>query len=215
MATADVEDSALRGGDRLHQTTESTRGIAAQWFLASALGVATGLSFYLMAVTGVVIDLPTQPDDTLGGLWELLVVSGLAGAAAGVVQWMMLRRFVSRAGWWVASTSVGWLTAIIWWIMTDYVAAAGGVATGYVTGAFQWLVLRRSASGAAWWVPTSVVGMTVALAATGWLAEAQADLSGYVATSLVAGVLGGLVYALATAGPLVWMLRLPRRVSVD
>ena len=47
------------------------------------------------------------------------------------------------------------------------------------------------------------------------LAEAQADLSGYVATSLVAGVLGGLVYALATAGPLVWMLRLPRRVSVD
>jgi hypothetical protein len=33
---------------------------------------------------------------------------GIGGAVAGVGQWLLLRRHVRRAGWWVAASTLGW-----------------------------------------------------------------------------------------------------------
>jgi hypothetical protein len=37
-----------------------------------------------------------------------LVAGTVAGLSLGTVQWLMLRRYARRAGWWVVGTAVGW-----------------------------------------------------------------------------------------------------------
>lgn len=93
--------------------------------------------------------------------WTLAVAFG--GAVTGVLQWRVLRRHVSRAGWWVSASSLGWglSMAVAGTVMAVgsravvdppmiYVATlfvggllAGGTVLGAVTGAaVVWLLMQ-------------------------------------------------------------------------
>lgn len=64
---------------------------AGWWVLASALGGA---------LIGTVASTVRVVDPTAGVV--------LAGASFGILQWLVLRRHIARAGWWLLASPIGW-----------------------------------------------------------------------------------------------------------
>jgi len=109
------------------------------------------------------------------------VALGVAdGAILGVLQWLALRRWFPRAARWVWVTALAWAWALAaFWLIVDLfpplqdsrfardptsfqIGIVDSLLAGVVVGGVQWLLLRRWAKGAAWWVPASVLGAVVA-----------------------------------------------------
>jgi hypothetical protein len=136
------------------------------------------------------------------------------GIGVGVLQWLVLRRRVSGAGWWVLASAAGGYGIIqagflgfsqslesygllLRW--TGVVALGGAV-----TGTLQWLVLRGQVSRAGWWVLASTVGWGLVGAVLGAFPWGVGDTDALVALVVTAAVLGAV-----TGGALVWLLRQP------
>ncbi len=104
---------------------------AGRWVLAS-LGAA--------AVVGVVVFGVGAVSADVG--W--VVGAAAFGTVLGALQWLVLRRQVARAGWWVLASTVGWVVGgpvggIVGW-------AALGAVYGAVTGpVLVWLLRQRPA----------------------------------------------------------------------
>ncbi len=91
---------------------------AIRWVLASTVagavigvvGVALGatLGFGTRWVGGG----PETAGEASSGEWALSVLLVLYGTVLGVLQWLVLRRQVARAGWWVLASTVGWPVSI-------------------------------------------------------------------------------------------------------
>lgn len=132
-----------------------------RWVVASALGWVVGLSLFaegsrvlnallagVLAAAGVVHagNLKKFPFE----IFDLPFGGAVAGAAIGVLQWLLLRRNVTAAGWWVLASAIGWAVAYIApWMGTASVgpATALGMITGSLTGALLvWLLRRRRKS---------------------------------------------------------------------
>ncbi len=102
---------------------------ASRWVLAS-LGAAIVVGVVVFGVGSVEVDAG----------W--VVGTGLFGAAAGLLQWPVLRRAVPRAGWWVLASTLGWIAGIpageaVGW---NGLGAVHGVITGTV---LVWLLRAR------------------------------------------------------------------------
>jgi hypothetical protein len=137
-----------------------------------------------------------------------------AGSIAGVLQWPVLKRYISSGAWWALAGSAGSLVAV----NAGRVIGAGeplhyGV-EGAAIGLLQWLVLRREVVSALWWVPISAIGWLI-----GGLAIAPAwNFWGAIATEhtallvyhTVPRAVGGLICGIAT-GAALWMLLRNRR----
>jgi hypothetical protein len=85
----------------------------------------------------------------LSTLLRYAVVAALGGAVRGILQWLVLRGKVSRAGWWVLASTVGWalgmtVSRVIPWgddsdVLLPMVVT--GAVMGAVTGgALVWLL---------------------------------------------------------------------------
>ena len=116
---------------------------AGWWVLASAIGAAVGL------VVVDATDLGTSPitfDGSRFGLQVGAVTGVMVGASIGVAQWLVLRRWLSRAGWWILTSVAGWTTG---WAVGWAVGGVGhfvvpGVLGGTFTGAaLVWLLQRQ------------------------------------------------------------------------
>lgn len=69
------------------------------------------------------------------GIGHWLLQQVVLGLAIGVMQWLPLRKYVRRAGWWIIANSIGMLinVPVAGWIL--------GVQTGLVTGlALIWIM---------------------------------------------------------------------------
>jgi len=70
--------------------------------------------------------------------------------------------------WWVVANAVGWAAGLAVGCGTIWIygcnATVAGALVGAVSGAAQWLVLRRQAQKAGWWVLASTVGWTLGMA---------------------------------------------------
>ena len=97
---------------------------------------------------------------------ELAGVGAVAGAVAGIMQWLVLRRRISRAGWWVLVSAIGWAmgSIVFFYSYYRYTFWSGLVVAGAVVGIMQWLVLRRHISQAGWWILASAGGVVAGLA---------------------------------------------------
>ena len=185
------------------------------WVLATAAGFSIGgpLESVLGRSSGMIV----------------VVYVSVGGTAAAVLQWLVLRRRLSRAGWWVATGIAGAAIAAA----TGLAAGVGaGVATGIVeglsksvaegmeagivagtdiagvttailfgtaVGAVQWPVLRRQVERAGWWVLACALGWVV----SGFSAGVTDTAAGWAVL--------GAVYGAVTGCVLVWLLR--RRVD--
>lgn len=123
--------------------------------------------------------------------------AGVFGIALGIPQWLVLRRYLPRTGWWMGATALG---AAIFWGMVPFItyfafvlaflvlslfsspevrtaldavfypvmAAIGGAAAGLIVGLLQqWLVLERHLRHAGWWAVSSIAGGAMAAGIAG------------------------------------------------
>jgi hypothetical protein len=162
------------------------------WVLASTTGLALGFAGGFAAGFAI--------GGAISGTASQSVFGVVVGASAGTMQWLVLRRQVSRAGWWVLATTLGMgvgfaLVRVV--TLTVSRMAGGGPMFGLVNGALvgtligtmQWLVFRWQVSRAGWWVLASALGMGVGFA--------------------LDQVAGQLVGVAMTGIALVWLLRRP------
>ena len=76
-----------------------------RWIVASAVGWAIGRA---VAVTTALVFLALGLPVSVGLGWSGLVGWFAVGAGAGVLQWLVLRRHLARASWWIVASVVGW-----------------------------------------------------------------------------------------------------------
>ncbi len=177
-------------------------GVWALWTVLAAVGGIAGGAVTWSWATEVI----ARGFVTAGRTAEVAAVLALAGLATGVAagvigglgEWLLLRRWVSGAGWWIVVTAVGravgWSLALtVGWLWSELVVSStgsgaagilgldvGGLVGGSAVGLSQWIVLRR-------WVPRSL--LWIAASAVG--GAAGIGLSQYVAQAAAGGVVAG------------------------
>ena len=210
-------------------------GFWALWMLASSVGFAV-----ILAVVGanVTVGFPRwlilgvsvaySVGDVVGfavsfGLAKVVVavvVGTVVGAPLGIAQWLVLRRQISRAGWWVLATSVGVAVTLvvgvsdreIGWFDLGLLARLAVLVVPL--GISQWLVLRRQIPRAGWWMLATIVGVTVTFAVVGAVDGPLGLTVGWVVGYTVGGTVGGAVGGAITGGVMVWLLRQPAAKEV-
>ena len=191
--------------------------IVTLWVLATVVGALLGTLGVLTLVSRLaLLQAPALLTNLLGG-------AGL-GAGLGLAQWLVLRRYVPAAGWWVPASILGAACGVaLGTAAADAVgpvfaatitsagrpapgglrpilnlavtAAISGAALGLSMGVAQWVVLRRQVPEAGRWIVTSTLGWPAALA----VGALVVNNGGLIAGLLVAGVVGGSVTGAALA----------------
>ena len=195
------------------------------------LGWLAATIFGFAIATAVVLTVGDTLEDTLGDVVAVAVYGILFGVVVGTLQWLALKQYMNRVGWWIPATLVGAALSAV--LMTAYDAAVqplglgettqvvvGIVLVGAIVGISQWPVLRPHVSRAGWWVLASILGMALFMP-VGWATEhlgiwywgfwVPSKLFGYTVSYLVVftflGGLGGAVHGAATGIALLWLLR--------
>jgi hypothetical protein len=193
------------------------RGFLRTWVAANALGLGAGMALFAAIAEGFeqsgILESP-EVDILVGHLIGLL----LAGALFGLMQWLVLRRYIPQTGWSFLGASAGlWLGYVVGYeaigFPFDYVlgpALAAGLA-----GLAQWFALRRYVAGAGWWVLAGALGFMLgsipglAIAFLG-LGEAIGEgYFGWVALNGLMCSINGAIGGAITGGVLLWLLRRP------
>jgi len=92
-----------------------------------------------------------------------------------LAQWLVFRRHLSRAGWWVLATILGMAVggaigmatrvsrqvALAWAVGDGSDVVRTGATLGAAVGVAQWLFLRQHFAEAGWWIPASIAGWTI------------------------------------------------------
>lgn len=149
------------------------------WIILTALCIPVALGLGFVILRGIVLfigeyiywnGVERLTEDFLFGF----VIAPTAGILVGLAQFVLLRRYLPRMGWWVLTTAGGWslglllilpglLTALtdIWGAESIYQTWAyvlGFSLLGLSVGFGQWLVLRRRLPTAGWWIGANVLG---------------------------------------------------------
>jgi hypothetical protein len=133
--------------------------MAGWWILASTAGFAVACGAVTAAAGASVAFGYSEGFDELGSFatvlgWTLTVALG--GAVTGILQMLVLRARVFRAGWWVLASAVGWglgMAVVGYGAVLDEVwdsplallwsLVGGGVVMGAVTGGTLVWLLRQ------------------------------------------------------------------------
>jgi hypothetical protein len=171
-------------------------GFLLRWFLTFIGFIAGGA--VATAVSG-----------RLDSLAAALVGGALAGAVIGGGQWLVLRRVLPGAAWWIGATAVGQALGLaLGAALVDYGTdprdlAIQGVITGLATGALQAIVLRRGGVAGLWWAlamcPLWALGWIVT-----WAAGIDVDQQFYNF-----GASGSIVFTLLSGLLLIRLLSIP------
>lgn len=124
------------------------------WVLASGLAWPVAWLMFAMVAEGIGVITWTRNAAT-GSTLTGFASEAMGGALLGIMQWCVLRRKYSRAGWWVLATALGWALggpvgqAVFRGLNAPSVSLSGalvylgigGVAFGLVNGAVTGVVL--------------------------------------------------------------------------
>jgi hypothetical protein len=110
---------------------------AGWWILASGAGTLLG---YL--AMGLGLGVADTKGETAFARLAVPASMVVAGGVVGALQWFVLRRWVSRAGWWVLASSLSWFAAEFAYLQLTranegnllWGAAASGTISGAITG---------------------------------------------------------------------------------
>ncbi len=115
---------------------------AGWWILASGVGSLVG---FLIQGVGLAGADTGQGFLFISDRYVVDVAAIFAGAVAGAMQWLVLRQWVGRAGWWVLASSVSWFGATYVYVFStranDVHLPLGGAAAGILSGTIMGLVL--------------------------------------------------------------------------
>ena len=185
------------------ERTRAEWGFWLQWVLTSILGFAMGA-----AIGNAVTD---------------LIFMALFGAVGGFMQWLVLRRQITGAGWWVLASTLSFaiapLAAIAGvMVMSQVMSLDGnpltapillGVIFGVLSAIMPWLVLRRQLARAGWWVPAHLLGSLLGGVLGIVTFHAVSAIGFYQFAWAAAGAMFGAGLGAITGITLVWLLRQP------
>lgn len=167
-----------------------------QWVLASAVGWSLGpmVQQALIEASGT-------------SRSQLALGIGL-GLMLGLAHWLIFLPQPYQVGiWWVLVSIIGWGIGwpLGWSLGWQIFGSLGfgvihgviGLIGGAGAGLGQWLILRSQVHRAGWWIAISALGWGLALGFTFTFFRSQAN------------TLTGVIAALLTGGPLIWLLRQP------
>ena len=175
---------ADRPSDRVQPTPLTWQGwlrVWALWLVLTTIGglAGLGLAAYLEGFAVVSGWLP----------WEIQTGIALtaAGAGMGFGQWLLLRRWVRQAAWWVPATALGQAAG---WAMAGALSLElqAEPLIWVVSGLAQWLLLQRWTYRAWWWLPAALVvgGSQMILNWTGYWGLVS-DVSGWALHATISG----------------------------
>ncbi len=192
-----------------------------RWVLVCIVGWFLGI-FIGSYLFNIIIYIEIFRRNALGFILANSIGGAALGSVVGLMQWLILRRRFSWAGWWIFASTVGfafaggggtgaklaaiggyremgyWSGLIVEWAI---IMVLGGA----VTGILQWLILRSQASRAGWWVLASTVGCGSMVL---WEACFGCKFWGEgILPFLLLSVWSGAVLGMVTGGALVWLLR--------
>jgi hypothetical protein len=168
--------------------TQTRRGFWLGWLPTFVAFIAGGS--LAIAVSGRVDSVPAA---VVGG--------AMAGAVIGTGQWLVLRRLLPGAAWWIAATAVGQAVglaagaALVGYGTEPRDLALQGAITGLAIGVLQALVLRRGGANGLWWAlampPLWAVGWLVTWAGRIHVDEQFVNFGAYgvITVTLLSGVL--------------------------
>jgi hypothetical protein len=185
-------------------------GLRIRWTLLSAAGLAGGL------IAALALGAPIQA--VVGMMLVTPILTGVVGAVFGTSQWVLLRRRLASARWWIPASAAGLgLGLALGVVLVEqtgraitggqvHVATLGsfsralsmmvvGLVSGAALGAAQWLVLRSRRAVARSWFLVSALGLGAALLCASLATDllfgglkSPLGLAGFV---LVAGLVAG------------------------
>jgi hypothetical protein len=175
--------------------TRNELGLGLWWVLATTVGWVVGFAIC----------------EAQKEFFESLSADGaVIGTSVGILQWLVMRRHVSRAGWWILVSIVGFgIGKLIGDAIAQAVSGPVGIglsggAIGASLGLAQWLILRRHVVEAGWWVLASALAWAV-----GWsiVMLAEETAGGPTGTAYLIGAAGAAVAGVVTGGSLIWLFR--------
>jgi hypothetical protein len=187
-----------------------------QWLLLSTVGWALG--FFVGFALGTIISEDLIPNSVFGEILAYFMLGTVLGSVVGLMQWFVLRRQISRAGWWILASAAGLAVVIGAGItlaaLMEYSVELGSFASllrwvlvmalgGAVTGILQRPVLQQRVSRASWWVLANTLGWALCIFVAG---SAGLMLPGL---QIVAFFGGGILLGGITGVAMVWLLRQP------
>ena len=122
------------------------------WVALNAIAVM--MAWY---ITFAIMDLVTGEDDSL----IFILLFPIIGLLTGILQYILLRRYLPHMGWWIAATFLGWLMPFVWFFIFSRVVIPGSSTVRIVLGMIvlgttvalpQWWLLRKRVQHAWWWV---------------------------------------------------------------
>lgn len=194
-----------------------------RWVIANT--IAQSIGWFVAAHLGQIID-----KFDIENLYPILLLLGtLEGLLLGFAQYLVLRRYIRKASYWIFFTTVGVL--ISWFMGLTVSAVIGlfyaanlhqkittlinevallGAAIGTVIGCAQWLILKAVNKQAIWWVFTNALafslGLVIAFIGAGINISPELNIH----TSLIAVATGGVMgiaISSITGMVLVWLLK--------
>lgn len=186
-------------------SSEIVVGFTIEWTLASSVGwVASFIVPLFLVVGGSGHGSPLPRDVVMAkpALTPREIITWCAlglpsGAITGLVQWLILRHRVSRAGWWVPASAIGLATAfvsiystplfVIRAMSNHLLFVTAWAILGAISGVFQWLVLRSQLRRSGWWILTSVLVCIVAGELWTWIPW-MVGLLGWVVVGIITGI---------------------------
>ena len=189
------------------------------WMGASIAGVIVYVLVIPIVVGVVSVLAPMQQAENLTPEQQWIVIairllgSAALGAALGVAQWLVMRRYLRGAGWWVLATLLGYSVPLVAGPIFPFpeLPRLPGIwmflAFGVILGILQWLTLRGRVYQAGWWIAISIGGWLVAYALigiaflTGQYVEPFDMLSAFIVPVAVAGA--GIILLLRRVAPVI------------
>jgi hypothetical protein len=122
------------------------------WVALNAIAVI--MAWY---ITWAIMSLVTETDDSL----LLYLLFPIIGLLTGILQYILLRRYLPHMGWWIAATFLGWLMPFVIGFIFSGLFIPGSSTVRIVLGMIvlgttvalpQWWLLRKRVQHAWWWV---------------------------------------------------------------
>jgi len=123
------------------------------WVALNAIAVI--MAWY---ITWAIMPLVTERGE---GTRLLDLLFPIIGLLTGILQYILLRRYLPHMGWWIAATFLGWLMPFVWFFIFSRVIIPGSSTVRIVLGMIvlgttvalpQWWLLRKRVQHAWWWV---------------------------------------------------------------
>lgn len=148
------------------------------WVMLSAVSIPLAFVVYwgiiglIVPWIGVRMQVGNQSVITEDYLMPYFFIPAI-GLFTGLFQYLLLRRYWPRSGWWILATSLGWVLTAAVTVLRYPLSLRFGldlastsawlppltyIISGSIAGLAQWLLLRRRLPHAAWWIAASVLG---------------------------------------------------------